>query len=146
MSIRLEARNRGNVRLDMDNASLAAKYAREAEAAEKAAGLSAANAAGAAERADTAATAASCAAASAQAAAIHPPQPGQNGTWLVWDQAGGSYVDSGANCVGVQGERGLRGDPGALSISGSAGSRAELPSAVEHEGELWLVSSIPGLC
>ena len=33
MSIRLEARNRGNVRLDMDNASLAAKYAREAEAA-----------------------------------------------------------------------------------------------------------------
>ena len=121
MSIRLEARNRGTIRLDMDNASLAAKYAREAETAEKAAKLSAANAAGAAERADTAATAASYAAASAQAAAIHPPQPGENGTWLIWDQAGSSYVDSGANCVGVQGERGLKGDTGDKGDKGDKG-------------------------
>ena len=106
MSIRLEARNRGNIRLDMDNASLAAKYAREAGAAEKAAELSAANAAGAAERADAAAEAALRAEAGAQSAAVHLPQPGENGTWLVWDQAGDSYVDSGENCTGVQGERG----------------------------------------
>ena len=125
MSIRLEARNRGNVRLDMDNASLAAKYAREAGAAEKAAELSAANAAGAAERADAAAEAALRAEAGAQSAAVHLPRPGENGTWLVWDQAGDSYVDSGENCTGVQGERGLKGDTGDKGDKGDTGSKGD---------------------
>ena len=125
MSIRLEARNRGNIRLDMDNASLAAKYAREAGAAEKAAELSAANAAGAAERADAAAEAALRAEAGAQSAAVHLPQPGENGTWLVWDQAGDSYVDSGENCSGVQGERGLKGDTGDKGDKGDTGSKGD---------------------
>lgn len=125
MSIRLEARNRGNIRLDMDNASLAAKYAREAGAAEKAAELSAANAAGAAERADAAAEAALRAKAGAQSAAVHLPQPGENGTWLVWDQAGDSYVDSGANCTGVQGERGLKGETGDKGDKGDTGSKGD---------------------
>lgn len=125
MSIRLEARNRGNIRLDMDNASLAAKYAREAGAAEKAAELSAANAAGAAERADAAAEAALRAEAGAQSAAVHLPQPGENGTWLVWDQAGDSYVDSGENCTGVQGERGLKGDTGDKGDKGDTGSKGD---------------------
>lgn len=125
MSIRLEARNRGNIRLDMDNASLAAKYAREAGAAEKAAELSAANAAGAAERADAAAEAALRAEAGAQSAAVHLPQPGENGTWLVWDQAGDSYVDSGENCTGVQGEHGLKGDTGDKGDKGDTGSKGD---------------------
>lgn len=125
MSIRLEARNRGNIRLDMDNASLAAKYAREAGAAEKAAELSAANAAGAAERADAAAEAALRAEAGAQSAAVHLPQPGENGTWLVWDQAGDSYMDSGENCTGVQGERGLKGDTGDKGDKGDTGSKGD---------------------
>ncbi len=128
MSIRLEARNRGNIRLDMDNASLAAKYAREAGAAEKAAELSAANAAGAAERADAAAEAALRAEAGAQSAAVHLPQPGENGTWLVWDQAGDSYVDSGENCTGVQGERGLKGDTGDKGDTGSKGDDGVSPT------------------
>ena len=128
MSIRLEARNRGNIRLDLDNASLAAKYAREAGAAEKAAELSAANAAGAAERADAAAEAALRAEAGAQSAAVHLPQPGENGTWLVWDQAGDSYVDSGENCTGVQGERGLKGDTGDKGDKGNKGDKGDTGS------------------
>ena len=103
MSIRLEARNKGTIRIDMDSASLAAKYAREAETAERAAGISAANAASAAEQADLASISAARAAAEARETAIHPPQLGENGRWLVWNQSGACYVDSGVSGKGEDG-------------------------------------------
>lgn len=103
MSIRLEARNKGTIRIDMDSASLAAKYAREAETAERAAGISAANAASAAEQAELASISAARAAAEARETAIHPPQLGENGRWLVWNQSGACYVDSGVSGKGEDG-------------------------------------------
>ena len=128
MSIRLEARNKGTIRIDMDNASLAAKYAREAETAERAAGISAANAASAAQQAELASLGAARAAAEAREAAIHPPQLGENGRWLVWNQNGACYVDSGVSGKGEKGEDGFSPAVSVVRIAG--GHRVTITDAV----------------
>jgi len=43
------------------------------------------------------------AAARAEEAVLHPPVPGENGTWQIWDRQAGVYVDSGENCRGTEG-------------------------------------------
>ena len=96
--------------IKIGEAARMARYNAEAKDAAERAGKSAGSAAEAArntadnaQRAEAAAAASAAAAVSAADAAVHPPQPGANGNWLVWDQERGAYIDSGESCRGDAG-------------------------------------------
>ena len=54
-------------------------------------------------QAEKAAVRAAQSAAAAEAAMLHPPIPGENGNWQIWDQQAGHYADSGESCRGAEG-------------------------------------------
>lgn len=108
MVIKIGAGNAGAQSLRLGDAARTARYAAEAKAAAEKAERSAGIAAGALQ--DTADNARRAEAAAA--ASVHPPVPGTGGTWLIWDQENGGYIDSGENCRGEKGETGGRGEKG----------------------------------
>ena len=59
----------------------------------------------------------------------HPPIPGDNGYWLVWDTDSGAYVESDlplpAVSVGPQGSQGEKGDKGDTGAQGHQGEKGE---------------------
>ena len=56
----------------------------------------------------------------------HPPIPGNNGYWMIWDTDSGAYVESDlplpAVSVGPQGPQGLKGDTGPQGPKGDTGA------------------------
>lgn len=108
MVIKIGTGNAGAQSLRLGDAARTARYAAEAKAAAEKAERSAGIAAGALQ--DTADNARRAEAAAA--ASVHPPVPGTGGTWLIWDQENGGYIDSGENCRGEKGETGGRGEKG----------------------------------
>ena len=84
MGIRLSAGSRGSLGVELGDAALAAKYAREAK-----------------EAAET-----------SKAAALFPPKIGENGNWQIWDRESGAYADSGVRAVGPAGAQGPQGEAG----------------------------------
>ena len=59
----------------------------------------------------------------------HPPVPGNNGYWLLWDTDSGAYVESvlplPAVSVGPQGPQGEKGDKGDTGATGPQGPKGE---------------------
>lgn len=108
MVIKIGTGNAGAQSLRLGDAARTARYAAEAKAAAEKAERSAGIAAGALQ--DTADNARRAEAAAA--ASVHPPVPGTGGTWLIWDQENGGYIDSGENSRGEKGETGGRGEKG----------------------------------
>ena len=52
----------------------------------------------------------------------HNPFPGENGHWMVWDDEGQLYTDSG---IAVTGQKGDKGDPGEKGEKGDKGDKGE---------------------
>ena len=138
MNIKIGEAKTGAQTLRLGEAARMARYTAEAKDAAERAGKSAGIAAEAerdsaanAQRAETAAAAAAAAA----VADVHPPRPGANGNWLVWDRESGAYIDSGESCrgakgdTGEQGPKGEKGDTGAAGAQGPKGDPGEVTQA-----------------
>ena len=65
--------------------------------------------------------------------AAHPPKPGSNGYWLLWDAEEGAYHDSNLP-VGTGGPKGDKGDTGPKGDKGDAGA-AGAPGAKGDKGD-----------
>ena len=65
--------------------------------------------------------------------AAHPPKPGSNGYWLLWDAEEGAYHDSNLP-VGAGGPKGDKGDTGPKGDKGDAGA-AGAPGAKGDKGD-----------
>lgn len=65
------------------------------------------------------------AAARAEDAVAHPPNIGDGGTWLLWDNDAGEYVDSGLPSRGESGQLGEPGQPGKDGEPGPEGPQGE---------------------
>ena len=105
MVIKIGTGKSGAQSVTLGDASRTSRYAAEAKAAADRAEESAGTAADGARRAQAAA-----------AVSAHPPVPGENGTWLVWDPENGEYTDSGENCRGEKGDKGDKGKDGSDDI------------------------------
>lgn len=66
--------------------------------------------------------------------AAHPPKPGSNGYWLLWDAEEGAYHDSNLP-VGIGGPKGDKGDTGPRGDKGDTGA-AGAPGAKGDKGDI----------
>jgi len=112
MVIKIGAGKTGAQNVRLGDASRTARYAAEAKAA--------------ADRAEESAGHAQAAA----AVSVHPPVPGENGRWLVWDRETGGYTDSGESC---RGEKGDKGDPGEVTEARLAAALAPYRTAAAQD-------------
>lgn len=105
MGIRLTSGGRGSLGVELGDAALAAKYAREAkEAAEV-----------------------------SRAAALYPPKIGENGNWQIWDGESGAYADSGVRAVGPAGAQGPQGEAGNYTKPAAGIPEEDLSQSVQNK-------------
>ena len=106
--------------------------------------------------AESAAARAEQSAAAAEEAQLHPPVPGDNENWLVWDQQTGDYADSGKSSRGEPGlsawelavEGGYQGTQAAfmaaLAQIGRDGPDTDGLAIVDEEGNTWYLQTGKG--
>lgn len=111
-----------------------------AEAAARAAEQSARNAAESEENAADSAAESKAAAKKAENISAHPPELSENNTWLMWNYETQSYMDSGIDAVGPQGDTGPEGPEGPKGDKGNDGASM----AHRWEGTTLVVSSGSG--
>lgn len=98
----------------------------EAKASADGAAKSAKDAADSATAAKNAQSEAETARDRAEAATVHQPIPhAETGTWWIWDQSAGVYMDSGHPSTGPAGNPGPRGEKGGPGEKGDPGERGE---------------------
>ena len=76
----------------------------------------------------------------------HPPIPGENGYWLIWDTDKGAYVESELPLPPVSGEGGKESDPtvpnwAKVNMNGTVGQFISV-SAVDDSGNVTAVAPV----